>query len=56
MSGTGRPKSNSVWQYFKYDKETDKSVCVVPSIYLILGYEESRTLQTMILKLQLFVH
>ena len=34
MSGTGsgtggRPKSSSVWKYFTYDKESDKSVCIV---------------------------
>ena len=26
---TGRPRSSSVWNYFKYEKEKDKSVCQV---------------------------
>ena len=30
MSGTGRQKSSSVWQV-KYEKETDKSICLIPT-------------------------
>jgi len=27
----GRPKSSGVWNYFRYDKANDKSVCTVTS-------------------------
>ena len=25
----GRPKSSGVWSYFRYDKKSDKSECIV---------------------------
>ena len=28
-SNAGRPKSSGVWEYFSYNKETDKSLCLV---------------------------
>ena len=29
MSKIGRPRQSCVWNYFQYDKDTDKSVCLV---------------------------
>jgi len=29
MAGSGRPKSSSMWNYFTYDKDTDKTTCTV---------------------------
>jgi len=29
MAGSGRPKSSNVWNYFTYDKGTDKTTCTV---------------------------
>ena len=29
MVGGEKPKSSSVWNYFTYDKDTDKTTCTV---------------------------
>jgi len=29
MAGSGRTKSSSVWNYFKYDKDAEKTICTV---------------------------